>query len=201
MYPLMVKMENKECIIVGGGKVAFRKTTTLLKEKANITIISPEVCPELEDLEADGKLTIIKRQAVDDDFTFAFYVVAATNDEQVNKQIAKKLEKTKLVNIASSTLDGNCQVPASFQKGKLILTVSTSGASPMLAKKIRDEWSSVYDDNFEQYLDFLYEAREIIKQLHLSAQHKRELLQEIIDEQYKNSATLRKSFYTLLKNF
>ncbi|MFT8320256.1 MAG: NAD(P)-binding protein [Bacillus sp. (in: firmicutes)] len=201
MYALMVNMKNKECVIVGGGKVALRKTSALLKEKANITIISPEVCSELEKLGAEGEVKIVKRKAVDEDFTFAFYVIAATNDEHINKKIAAKLEKTKLVNIASSTTEGNCHVPASLQKGKLMLAVSTNGASPMLAKKIRDEWSSTYDDDFERYVDFLNEARQTIKQLEFPAKHKRELLQEIIDEKYKNSETLRNSFSTLLKSF
>ncbi|WP_445490772.1 NAD(P)-binding protein [Niallia sp. 03133] len=201
MYPLMVNMENKECIVVGGGKVAYRKVCSLLNEGAFITIISPEVCPELEILEAEKKISVIKRRAEDDDFRNAFYIIAATNNENVNEYIAKKFEQSKLVNIASSVVDGNCQVPASFKKGRLTLTVSTNGASPMLAKKIRDEWSAVYDDNFEQYIDFLYETREKIKQLDIPQAHKKKLLQEIIDEKYQHDPSIRNTFNTSLQNF
>ncbi|WP_168714423.1 NAD(P)-dependent oxidoreductase [Niallia nealsonii] len=188
-------------MIIGGGKIAYRKTSSLISEGAMVTIISPEVCPEIENLAIEGKIKRKKRYPLEDDFKNAFYVIAATNDEQINAEITTKLEKTKLVLNASSVDKGNCHVPASFKKGKLLLTVSTSGASPMLAKKIRDQWSAVYDDNFGKYVDFLYEARGKIKQLNIPSARKKHLLQEIIDEKYIDSMENRQFFLAVLKTF
>ncbi|GKU84599.1 NAD(P)-dependent oxidoreductase [Niallia sp. NCCP-28] len=201
MYPLNINMRGKECVIIGGGKIAYRKTSPLISGGAMVTIISPEVCSEIENLALEGKVKLKKRHPLEDDFQSAFYVIAATNNEKVNAEITTKLEKTKLVLNASSVDKGNCHVPASFKKGKLLLTVSTSGASPMLAKKIRDQWSALYDDNFEHYVDFLYEAREQIKQLNIPSARKKYLLQEIIDEKYLDSIENRQFFLISLKNF
>jgi precorrin-2 dehydrogenase / sirohydrochlorin ferrochelatase len=201
MYPLNINMEGKECVIIGGGKIAYRKTCSLISEAAIVTIISPEVCSELENLALEGKVRIKKRYPLEEDFQNAFYIIAATNNEETNAEITTKWKKTKLVLNASSVNKGNCHVPANYQKGKLLLTVSTSGASPMLSKKIRDEWSIVYDDNFAQYVDFLYEAREKIKRLNIPSAHKKKLLQEIVEEKYLVSIDSRKSFDNYLHYF
>jgi len=201
MYPLNINMEEKDCVVVGGGKIAYRKISSLISEGANVTIISPEVCPEIETLALEGKIKLKKRSPLEKDFHHAFYIIAATNNEQINDEITTRLSKTKLVLNASSVEKGNCHTPASFKKGRLLLTASTSGASPMLAKKIRDEWSAVYDEYCVEYLDFLYEAREKIKQLNISSTDKKKLLQELLEEKYKVSGDQRAAFKNFLHGF
>lgn len=201
MYPLMVNMTNKHCVIVGGGKVAARKAKNLLNEGANVTIVSPEICSELQLLENKERLTIVQRVVQDQDFTDAFFVIVATDDEDINHRIVQKLESQTLVNSVSSINEGNCHVPASLKQGKLHLSVYTSGASPYLAKKIKDSLTERYDENFGTYVDFLFEARETIKQLSISPLTKKRLLQELMNEKFEHSNDERKSFYTKLKSF
>lgn len=201
MFPLMVNMQNKKCIVAGGGKVALRKVKALIAEGANITVISPVLCPELEELEQAGAIAAVRKKAAESDCKDAFFVVTATNDDKANQRLANRLKHRMLVNNASSADNGNCHIPASLQRGRLILSVSTMGASPILARKIKDEWAKEYPDGLEDYFDFLFNAREMIKRANLNSVDKKGLLEEITDNKYKQSPQLRDDFYKLLQNF
>ncbi|MDR4318141.1 NAD(P)-dependent oxidoreductase [Niallia circulans] len=201
MLSLLVDIKDKHCVVVGGGKIAYRKVLMLLEEEASVTVISPEVCTEIEDLSEDRKIKLLRRKGKEEDFTHAFLTITATNDSQENNRIAKQIKSFCLVNDASSFEEGNCQIPASFKKGRLHLSVSTNGASPKLAKKLKEEWQQTYDENYIAYIDFLYEVRTLIKQRSLSSDVSNAILTEILDESYIDSATLRHTYYEKLLNF
>ncbi|MEM5596973.1 NAD(P)-dependent oxidoreductase [Niallia circulans] len=117
MLSLLVDIKDKHCVVVGGGKIAYRKVLMLLEEEASVTVISPEVCTEIEDLSEDRKIKLLRRKGKEEDFTHAFLTITATNDSQENHRIAKQIKSFCLVNDASSFEEGNCQIPASFKKG------------------------------------------------------------------------------------
>ncbi|NMO75780.1 precorrin-2 dehydrogenase [Bacillus sp. UniB3] len=200
MLSLLVDIKDKYCVVVGGGKIAYRKVRMLLAEGASVTVISPEVCSEIEELSKNGEIKLVRRKGMEEDFAEAFLTVAATNDSQENRRISQQLKSISLVNDASSYEEGNCQLPASFKKGRLHLTVSTNGASPKLAKKIKEEWQHTYDDNYIAYIDFLFEVRTLIKKKSLSPEVSDAILGEILDDAYKESATLRHIYYEKLLN-
>jgi precorrin-2 dehydrogenase / sirohydrochlorin ferrochelatase len=200
MLSLLVDIKDKDCVVVGGGKIAYRKVMMLLEEEANVTVISPEVCDQIEELSKNGEIKLIRRKAKDDDFVHAFLTVAATNDRQENRRITQRLKSISLVNDASSHEEGNCQIPASFKKGRLHLSVSTNGASPKLSKRMKEEWQQTYDDNYLAYLDFLYEVRNLLKQKSLPSEISHSILDEILDNAYKDSAELRHIYYEKLLN-
>ncbi|WP_312094720.1 NAD(P)-dependent oxidoreductase [Niallia sp.] len=200
MLSLLVDIKDKHCVVVGGGKVAYRKVILLLEEEANVTVISPEVCSELEELSKNGKIQLFQRKGADEDFTDAFLTIAATNDRQENRRITQRLKSISLVNDASSFEEGNCQIPASFKKGRLHLSVSTNGASPKLAKKMKEEWQQTYDDNYIAYIDFLYQVRTLLKQKSFLSDASNAILDEILDDAYRDSATLRNIYYEKLLN-
>jgi len=201
MFPLMVDMKDKKCVVAGGGSIALRKVWALLEADARITVISPEICPELEELERKGVIAAVKREVTDVDFEGAFFVVAATNNPQTNHTIASKLSDRMLVTDVSATANGNCHVPASLQRGRLTLSVSTMGASPILAKKIKESWAQEYEEDMGEYLDFLFNAREMIKKANLTPADKKGLLEEITDNKYRQSSLLRKDFQKIFQNF
>ncbi|MCM3217523.1 potassium transporter Trk [Niallia taxi] len=201
MFPLMVDMKNKKCVVAGGGSIALRKVRALLEADARIKVISPEICPELEELERKGVIAAVKREVTDVDFEGAFFVVAATNNPQTNHTIASKLSDRMLVNDVSAIANGNCHVPASLQRGRLTLSVSTMGASPILARKIKESWAQEYEEDMEEYLDFLFNAREMIKKANLTPADKKGLLEEITDNTYRQSSLLRKDFQRIFQNF
>lgn len=199
MYPISLKIEGKICIVAGGGKIAYSKLLPLLQEKASVTVISPIIIPEIEKLYNEGKVNILRREIVHADYRDAFLIIAATNDRAINREIYEKVKDTKLVNVVSDSEAGNFHIPASFSRGKLMISVSTGGASPILAKKIRDDLKEVFDESYEEYLEFLHGARMAIKNSNFEKDKKMGLYKEALDEKYKNSLKERNNFLNAIQ--
>lgn len=163
MYPIHVDLSGKDVVVAGGGPVAYRKIRDLLKEKAIITVISIEAVKEIQDLQEQRKLTWISREVKSKDFEKAFLIVAATNSNKVNADIALNVNKNQLINVADQPQLGNFIIPSVVKRGRLVLSVSTSGASPTLSILIKKELQQRYTKDYESYLEFLFECRTIIK--------------------------------------
>jgi precorrin-2 dehydrogenase / sirohydrochlorin ferrochelatase len=163
MYPIHVDLSGKDVVVAGGGPVAYRKIRDLLKEKAIITVISIEAVKEIQDLQEQRKLTWISREVKSKDFEKAFLIVAATNSNKVNADIAFNVNKNQLINVADQPQLGNFIIPSVVKRGRLVLSVSTSGASPTLSILIKKELQQRYTKDYESYLEFLFECRTIIK--------------------------------------
>jgi precorrin-2 dehydrogenase / sirohydrochlorin ferrochelatase len=194
MYPISLNLEGKPCVVAGGGKVAYYKLLPLLKEKAEVTVVSPIIIPDIDKLYSEGKINVIRREIEQADYCDAFLIIAATNDQSVNREIYESVRDTKLVNVVSDSKIGNFHIPASLVRGKLLISVSTGGASPMLAKKIRDDLKEVYDESYEEYLEFLHEARMTIKNSSYEKVKKNRLYKEVLEDKYKVSLKERYVF-------
>ncbi|MDQ0227117.1 NAD(P)-dependent oxidoreductase [Metabacillus niabensis] len=163
MIPLHIDVKGKKVIVVGGGKIAYRRLCLFLAEGANITVISPNVISEIEELFHLGKITWLEKKIELEDLKNAFFIIAATNDASINEWIAANIEENQLINIVSNAKLGNVTVPKTVKKGKLILSVSTSGASPKLSKEISEKLIEQFEDDFIEELDKLYVERELNK--------------------------------------
>jgi len=163
MIPLHIDVKGKKVIVVGGGKIAYRRLCLFLAEGANITVISPNVVSEIEELFHLGKITWLEKKIELEDLKNAFFIIAATNDANINEWIAANIEENQLINIVSNAKLGNVTVPKTVKKGKLILSVSTSGASPKLSKEISEKLIEQFEDDFIDELDKLYVERELNK--------------------------------------
>ncbi|RLQ95882.1 NAD(P)-binding protein [Falsibacillus albus] len=194
MYPITLDLTNKKVLVAGGGEVALRKIKRLLKAGAFVTVVSPEAVNGIESLYLENKIRWVKNKVVKEDFADAFLIIAATNDNRVNRDIVRHAGENKLVNVASSPEDGNFHVPATLQRGSLLLSVSTGGASPSLAMKIRDDLSDIYGENYDQYVRFLQECRECIKSLRISKEEKKEYLNECLEGRFVDCVEERKKF-------
>ncbi|KZN96033.1 NAD(P)-binding protein [Aeribacillus pallidus] len=200
MYPIMLDISNKLCVVIGGGKIAYRKVIPLLKAGANIHIVSPEICDEINKLWSEQKVKVFLKEVEKVDYEHAFMIIAATNSKEINEQIYKNTSENQLVNIVSDQEMGNFHIPASLVRGRLVISVSTGGASPTLAKKIRNDLLDQFDESFEGYLDFLWEARKKIKNSTISQTEKSNLLIEMAKEKYKDSEIERNKFMTRLQD-
>jgi precorrin-2 dehydrogenase/sirohydrochlorin ferrochelatase len=137
-YPVFLDLDGRKCVVIGGGNVALRKVESLLENNAVVSVVSPEVCAELEQVAAAGKISVQRRVYHRGDLQGAFVVVAATNDNFVNNQIAAEArELSVLLNVVDDAEKSNFIVPASVRRGEVIIAVSTSGRSPALARKIK----------------------------------------------------------------
>ncbi len=161
MYPVFLALEGKPCLVVGGGEVAFRKTETLLKSGATqVKVVAPLLHPGFAGLGKKGKLKLVKRKFRLSDLKGAAIVVCSTDSEEVNALVGKAAEKSgALVNVVDRPALCNFIVPAVFRNGSLTIAVSTGGASPALAKKIRIQLGRTYGGSFSKKVEALRKLR------------------------------------------
>ncbi|ABY42598.1 MULTISPECIES: NAD(P)-binding protein [Bacillus] len=194
MYPLTVRVDKKRVVVIGGGKVAGFKIIPLLKQGADIVVVSTELDANLVKLVEEKQIRWYQREYEKSDIKDAFLVVAATSNSVLNEQIAEDAAVNQLVNVITNPESGNVHFPAAIHRGLLNVAVSTGGASPKLAKKIRDDIANKYDEKYESYLDFLYEVRLKVKELQVEKRQKNILLQEVLKSIYVQSEQKRELF-------
>ncbi|WNF38211.1 NAD(P)-binding protein [Bacillaceae bacterium IKA-2] len=158
-YPVNLQLKNKSAVIVGGGVIAERKLLKLLETEANITIVSPGLTEKIRNLAREKKVCWEKKLFSKGDLSKAFLVIAATSSKQVNREVFESCHEHQLINVVDDPKLSNFILPSTLHRGKLSIAVSTSGASPSLAKKIISELSEQFDDTYEDYLDFLGHSR------------------------------------------
>ncbi|AQQ53580.1 NAD(P)-binding protein [Planococcus lenghuensis] len=200
VIPLMVDLTNKKVVIIGGGRIAKRKVESLLNSGAELTVVSPDILPEINALYLEQKIHWKQKRFESSDLTEAFLAVVATNDEAVNAAVIEAAPPNSLINAASDVIAGNVHFPARFLRGKLTIAISTNGASPMLAKQIKQELESRYDENYEQYVDFLYEARQLLKQTNLPRHVKDAYLREFLSPSFLQPS-MQKEVIVKLRSF
>ncbi|HEY2421716.1 MAG TPA: NAD(P)-binding protein [Neobacillus sp.] len=194
MYPIMLRLEGKKVVVVGGGKVAERKVCGLLETGARIVVISPEVTDELKQLTVDGKIVWQQKPFSDVDIKDAFLIFAATNVEEVNRSVRSKADEHQLVTVADDPDRSVFHVPAHFQRGRLSVAISTGGASPTLANKIRGQLEQQFDESYESYLEFLFSTRTWILREVKDSTLKRKLLMAIVSPEFVNSEDREEDF-------
>ncbi|MCV9887598.1 NAD(P)-dependent oxidoreductase [Metabacillus halosaccharovorans] len=164
MLPLHIDVNNRQVLVIGGGKIAYRRLLLFLDEGANITVISPEIINDIEDLSQKKQILWKQKKVELSDLQQAFIIVAATNDPAVNEWVSENVNNHQLVNVASDMTKGNFIVPKSVKKGRLSISVSTNGASPKRAKEICEHLSSQFNEEYINELDRLYDQRQQNKQ-------------------------------------
>lgn len=138
LYPIFIKLQNKACVVIGGGSVAYRKIQVLLDAGAHITLISPDVSDKMNQVIQNEKIKYLNRNFQSGDLAHAFLVIAATDDSEVNKQIWQEAnENNVLVNVVDVPDLCNFYVPSVVRDGDLALAISTNGKAPYLSKMLR----------------------------------------------------------------
>lgn len=156
-YPAFLNLKGKKAIIVGGGKIAERKALTLIKAGANVTVISPQLSLRLQKEKGAQRIRHKSRAYRRGDLKGSFLVIAATDSPEVNTNVAK--EAHSLLNVVDVPSECNFIAPSVVKRGALVFAISTSGASPALAKTIRKEIEKLYGTVFSDYLEFIKTLR------------------------------------------
>ena len=194
MYPVMLNIRNKKVVVVGGGNVASRKIAGLVAEGAVVSVISPKINEAIKALVQQGNVHWVARTFEKVDVEGAFIIIAATDSQSVNAQVASCCLPDQLVNIVDDPKQSTFHVPAKVQRGDLVITVSTGGASPLLAKKIRNELAEHYPADYAEYIAFLAEARQRILAQGLTPDKRKALLEESQQQHYYHSLQARQLF-------
>ena len=200
-YPIMLNIEDKAVVVVGGGLIAYRKMVGLLEAGAYVTVISPVIHSKIEQLVIENKIAWKDKLFEPDDLNSALIVIAATNSEIVNTFVASSASKNQLVNIVDNPMLSTFHVPAKLTRGDLTISVATGGASPTLSKSIRDELAVIYNDSYVDYLNFLTLSREKVKQSILDQTIKTNLLKAITNDTYRQSINMQNAFLELIGGY
>lgn len=156
LYPVFLDLDGKRCVVVGGGEVANRKARKLLQARAKVVVISPDVKPELASMAAEIK----RRPYREGDLEGAFLAFAATDLREVNAAVAREArEKDIPVNVADEPPEGDFALPSTLRRGQLQISVSTGGASPTLARRIRQELEEAFGFEWAGIVEELSRAR------------------------------------------
>jgi siroheme synthase-like protein len=160
-YIACLKLSGRRCLVVGGGDVGLEKVEGLLACDGDVTLIAPDAQPELESLAAEGSIRWEKRAyAGPEDLEGIFMVIAATDDSEVNIGIFEDAEqRAMLANVVDVPPLCNFILPAIVRSGPLAIAISTAGASPALAKRMKREISELFGEDYARLAVILNEAR------------------------------------------
>ncbi len=184
-YAMMVDLKGRPCLVVGGGKVAERKVNALIESGAHVKLVSPTATPRIKEWTFSGRIDWISRTYQTEDNDNQFLVIAATNDKNVNKQVYRAaILRNQWINVVDQSELCNFTVPAAVRRGNLQIHISTNGACPTVAKKIRSELEKIYGEEYELFLDLMQEIRKIIRAKVADDRLRYRLLKELASEKW-----------------
>ena len=192
-YIACLKLKGRRCVVIGGGAMGLEKSEGLLACGGDVTVISPDAGPELEALAAEGSITWEQRDYVGpEDLEAVFIVIACTDSTETNIQIYEDAEKrAMLVNIVDVPPLCNFILPAIVRTGPLAIAISTAGASPALAKRMKREISELFGEEYAQLAIMLNETRGWAKGTLPTYQDRKVFFEEIVNGEPDPIALLR----------
>jgi len=160
-YIACLRLAGRRCVVIGGGEVGLEKVEGLLACEGDVTLIAPEAIEPLRELAAEDSIRWEQREyAGAADLEGVFMVIAATSDTDVNIRVYDDAERrAMLVNVVDVPPLCNFILPAIIRTGPLAIAISTAGASPALAKRIRDEIADEYGEPYARLAILLNDVR------------------------------------------
>lgn len=165
-YPIVLDMQGKPVLVVGGGKVATRKVARLLEAGALVTVVSPIVTERIRQWASEGRLTLSERVYCAPDVWGHQLVFAATNSRSVNEEVVSDAhQRGSWVNVADGSTDGDFILPALLSFGALHLAIDTGGAAPALSKTLRQHLSETLHPGWGQATAIFAALRPLVRPL------------------------------------
>ena len=143
--PIFIQIKHRPCLVVGGGSIAARKVALLRKAQADVTVVSPELCEELQTLKDEKSIQHQAREFENSDLADCVAVIAATNQRPVNERVSELAHKLRLpVNVVDNPDLCSFIMPSIIDRSPVVIAVSTGGSSPVLARLIRTKLKAVF---------------------------------------------------------
>ena len=182
LYIACLRLSGRNCLVVGGGEVGLEKVEGLLACDADVTLIAPDAVPELEELAAEGSIAWEPRVFGEADLEGKFMAIAATNDTDVNISVYEAAERrAMLVNVVDVPPLCNFILPAIVRSGPLAIAISTAGASPALAKRMKREIAETFGEPYARLAIMLNDARGWAKATLPTYQDRKEFFEGIVN--------------------
>lgn len=181
-YPMYVDIEGSKCVVVGGGDVATRKVMSLVECNAAVLVVSPKITPEIECLANDKRIAIEHRDYIEGDIEGATLAIIATDDPALNKRISQEArDKNIPINVVDTPEICTFIVPSIIRRGDLIISISTSGSCPALAKTIRKDLQKQFGEEYAEFCNILRQFRADLADKYDKQEDRAEVLQKLID--------------------
>src|SRR5438067_4409803 len=181
-YIACLRLTGRRCLVVGGGEVGLEKVEGLLACDASVTLVAPEAHPELVQLALEGSVTWEQREYGSGDLEGALIAIAATNDTDLNIRVFEDAEaRSMLVNVVDVPPLCNFILPAIVRNGPLAIAISTAGASPALAKRMKREIEGRFGEPYAQLAVLLNEVRGWAKGTLPTYQDRKEFFEGIVE--------------------
>ena len=191
-YIACLRLDGRRCLVVGGGEVALEKVEGLLTCGAAVTVVAPAAHDALEGLAAEGSIAWERRSYEPGDLEGSFLVIAATDDTEVNIEVHADAEaRAMLVNVVDVPPLCNFILPAIVRSGPLAIAISTAGASPALAKRMKREIAEQFGDDYARLAVILNDARGWAKATLPTFQERRSFFDSIVGGRPDPIALLR----------
>lgn len=164
LFPIFLNLQDKNCLIIGGGPVAERKARSLVECGARVRLVSPQVTPGLADMAGSGLLDWKVQNYEEQDLEGMVLVFIATDQTGVNQKVARACSlRGILVNAVDDPPHCDFYVPSILRRQSLVLAVSTEGKSPLFARKLREELEEIIPDDYGRFVEMLGRIRDQIK--------------------------------------
>jgi siroheme synthase-like protein len=163
-YPVFLEMKDRPCVVVGGGGVAERKVEGLLAAGARVTVVSPELTAALAALKEEGRLQHVARPYREGDLEGYEVAVVATDDGSVNADVAREgRQRSVWVNAVDDPPNCDFILPSVVRRGDVVIAVSTGGASPALARRLREELEAFLEEESASLAGLLQDVRQELR--------------------------------------
>ncbi len=182
-FPVFLCLQGRRCLVVGGGKVALRKVEALLQSGAQVSVIAPELAPELASLLAQYPDTASHhaRPFSDADVDGMYLVIASTNQRAVNARVAERADAQDIpVNVVDNQEACSFIVPSVVDRSPVMIAVSTGGASPVLARQLRMKLETMIPSTCGQLAAITEEYRDTVKQRFVDPEQRKRFWEEAL---------------------
>jgi precorrin-2 dehydrogenase / sirohydrochlorin ferrochelatase len=189
LFPMFLKMEGRRCLVVGAGKVGEPKIGGLLETGARVQVVALDASPAVREWARAGKLELELRAYSAADLEGAFLAVVATNSRALNQRVYDEAQRRGvLCNVVDVPDLCDFFYPAVVRRGDLQIAVSTSGQSPSLAQKIRQQLEKQFGPGYEAWVAELGETRKLILASDLAKERKLDLLHSLASREALEAA-------------
>jgi precorrin-2 dehydrogenase/sirohydrochlorin ferrochelatase len=191
-YPVFLRVAGRPCAVIGGGEVAERKARALLAAGAHVTVISPQVTPELARLAGANRLAHRPRAYARGDLDGCRLAIAATDDPAAQAAIAADAEAAGvLLNVVDQPAHCTFIAPSVVVRGDLVVAVSSGGASPALTRYVREEIERVLGPEYESAAALLGRVRALLRERAVPSAERQRRLRGLVNGQLLASLRAR----------
>jgi uroporphyrin-III C-methyltransferase/precorrin-2 dehydrogenase/sirohydrochlorin ferrochelatase len=180
--PLFTKLTDRPCIVVGGGDIATRKITLLMKAGASITVISPQLCDQLQELADNNAISVLLRDFQAGDLAGSVLVIAATDDETTNRTVAAEAMAYNIpINAVDNPAISSVIMPAIIDRSPVVVAISSGGDSPVLTRRLRAKLETQLPSRLGELAKLAGRFRDKVKQRFATVNERRLFWEDVLE--------------------